>query len=234
MEVNQLLLLNTLLHSEVQKFNGLSTTEIKEKLNITSSAKNFNHVLFSKIIQNSINREKIHRLIDECNCVIKTVNLEWNNNLKESMSLNVFKYTEIVEEEWETSKLRSYFMDRVFVFVVFKKGFSGSTLEDIKVWKMPISILDSGVANVWKTTKALISEGKIVNYIDSRGRYITYFPTSGDIKYVHVRPHAQNSNDTLPLPVPDRHTKKTAFMRHSFWLNSNFVKKIVVEGKFYE
>ena len=91
MEVNQLLLLNTLLHSEVQQYNGLSTTEIKEKLNITSAAKNFNHVLFSKIIQNSINREKIHRLIDECNCVIKTVNLEWNTNLKESMSLNVFK-----------------------------------------------------------------------------------------------------------------------------------------------
>ncbi len=234
METNQVLLLNNLLREEVEKYKDLFTLDIQKKLNIEVNAKNSNNVLFKKIIENSKNKNKILELLEHCNCVIKTINLEWNDSLKESMSLNVFKYIDIYNEEWETSSLRNYFLSRVFVFVVFKKDYNGTRLENIKVWKMPVQILESGVKETWVSTKSLIEQGKIVNYIDKRGRYITYFPTSSETKYIHVRPHAQNREDTFPLPIIDRVTGKNKFMKHSFWLNSNFVKKIVVEDKYYE
>ena len=150
------------------------------------------------------------------------------------MSLNVFKYVEIAEEVWESSSLRNYFKDNIFVFVVFKKDYKDSKFIDIKIWKMPNDILESEVKHVWNHTKKLVLEGKIVNYIDKRNRYITFFPSKSETKYVHVRPHAQNAEDTLPLPVKDKFTQKEEFVKHSFWLNSTFVKKIVVEGKYYE
>lgn len=232
--INKILLLNELLNDEITKYQGLSTVDLVSKLNLNGEAKNINYVVFTKIIEESRNKEKIKSLIAECNCVVKTINLEWNNNLKESMSLNVFKYMDIYKETWDSSNLKSYFLNNSFIFVVFKKDFNGSKLEKIKVWKMPNSILEGGVKETWELTKELISQGRIVNYIDDRGRYITYFPTSGDTKFIHVRPHAQSREDTLPLPVNDKYTNKSSFVKHSFWINSNFIKKIVVEDKYYE
>lgn len=231
---NKIILLNELLQEEVKNYSGLTTSELQNKFNIISKSKNLNYIIFQKIIANSKNVLKINDLLGKCSCIIKTVNLEWNHSLKESMSLSSFKYCEIVNESWEQSSLRKYFIDNIFVFVVFKKNFNDSTLENVKVWKMSNEILDSGVKDVWMTTRNLIKEGKIINYIDKRGRYITYFPTSSDTKYIHVRPHAQNISDTYPLPVNDKLTNKSSFMKHSFWINSNFIRKIVVEGKYYE
>lgn len=232
--INKIVSLCDLLNIEVDKIKGKTVEEIKRKLSIDSNAKNVNRMIFDSVINNSDNKEKIISLFKELNCVIKTINLEWNDNLKESISLNVFKYVEIVKETWESSSLRNYFKNNIFVFVVFKKDYKDSKFIDIKVWKMPNTILESEVKSIWNYTRNLVLEGKIVNYIDDRNRYITFFPSKSETKYVHVRPHAQNAEDTLLLPVKDKLTKKEKFVKHSFWLNNTFIKKIVVEGKYYE
>ena len=36
------------------------------------------------------------------------------------MSLETFKYTEIIKETWEESKLRNTFLEQKYLFVVFK------------------------------------------------------------------------------------------------------------------
>lgn len=234
METNQIILLNNLLKNEVKKYENLTTEELKIRLFVKSNSKNINRMIFNRIIDLSPNKEKLLNLFNKFSCVIKTINLEQNNHLKESISLNVFKYEDIHKENWDNSKLKNFFETSTFIFVIFKKENNGSKLKDIKVWKMPIDILNSGIKDTWIRTKSIISSGKIINYIDSRGRYITYFPTSSQTKYIHVRPHAQNREDTFPLPVADKMSGKKNFMKHSFWLNSNFIKKIVIEDKFYE
>ncbi len=234
MEINKVLLLNNLLREEVEKYRGLFTTDIQNKLKFSVSAKNTNKVVFDKIIDNSKNKSKILELIEQCNCVIKTISLEENDSLRESISLKTFKYDEICNEEWQNSTLRKYFDNNIFIFVVFKKERKMTKLENIKIWKMTSQVLETGVRDVWEQTKSLVNQGKIVKYIDKRGRYITYFPTSSYTKYIHVRPHAQSREDTFTLPVKDIATGETKFMKHSFWLNSNFVKKIVVKDEFYE
>lgn len=234
METNKVILLINLLNNEIDNYKNKSINYLLEELKINSNSKNINRMIVDRIIEKSKNKDKIKELLKSLSCVIKTVSLEYNDLLKESMSLNVFKYEDIYIEDWETSTLRKYFDTSIFMFIIFKKNGHESFLKKFKIWIMPKSILDDGVKDTWEKTKKLICQGKIVNYIDKQGRYITYFPTSGDTKYIHVRPHAKNKNDTLPLPVVDKTTGKSCFMKHSFWLNRNFVKKIIVEDKFYE
>lgn len=119
--INKIILLNDLLQEEIKNYSGLTTSELQEKFNIALKSKNINYVIFQKIIANSKNSFVINDLLKECSCVIKTINLEWNDTLKESMSLRAFKYCEIVNESWNQSTLRNYFNDNIFIFVIFKK-----------------------------------------------------------------------------------------------------------------
>ena len=52
---------------------------------------------------------------------MKAIRLEENGSIKESSSLPQMKLKEFINEEWEESKLRSYFEETKFLFVVFKK-----------------------------------------------------------------------------------------------------------------
>lgn len=75
----------------------------------------------------------------------------------------------------------------------------------------------------------LLSQGLVVKYIDDNGRYFTYFPSSAENPYVHVRPHAQDRQDTLPLPVADKLTGLVQYPKHSFWLNRTYILKITTK-----
>ena len=48
-------------------------------------------------------------------------------------------------------------------------------------------------------------------------------------KYCHVRPHAQNANDTYPLPVSDILTGVNEYTKQCFWLNNNYILNIINE-----
>lgn len=204
-----------------------SIDEIFVVLGKNSTAKNRNNVLIRSIIENSSSMSDFSDLRKECSISLKTVKLDWNQNIKESMSLSTFNYKTIVDENWETCKLRDFFSTTTFVFFIFQRGINKVIFSGYKIWKMPINILDSGVKDTWENTKEILKDGNIVRYVDKRNRYITNFLTSGDTKYIHVRPHAANMNDTFDLPVPDKITGKTSFVKHSFWLNSNFIKRII-------
>ena len=42
-----------------------------------------------------------------------------------------------------------------------------------------------------------------------------------------MRPHAKDSKDEYPLPVPDIHTNKTSFTKQGFWLNKEYVLEVL-------
>src|SRR5690606_25557862 len=110
MKTNEILLLYRLLSDEIEKYKGLDTENLKSKLNITSKGKNVNSVISKKIIEYAPKADKIQKLLENCLANIKTVNLEWDNRLRESISLNVIRYQEIVNEEWINSSLRKFFL----------------------------------------------------------------------------------------------------------------------------
>ncbi len=164
---------------------------------------------------------------DQSDLIIKTIKLDKYGQLKESMSFPVFKYEDIFRETWNTSSLRSQFDDKTYTFTVFQASEKDLYLTKIILWKMPEHILDGSVRTVWERMHECVSTGKIVKYIDDNGRYFSYFPSSSENPYVHVRPHAQNREDAFPLPIPDRLTGLIRYPKHSFWLNRSYILKII-------
>jgi hypothetical protein len=47
----------------------------------------------------------------------------------------------------------------------------------------------------------------------------------GSFHIAHIRPHAQNNEDTYPLPKIDSLTQKKEYTKHGFWLNASYVKE---------
>jgi len=64
--------------------------------------------------------------------------------------------------------------------------------------------------------------GEIVK-INNAG-FLQNFPEAILPINAHVRPHAQNANDTYPLPVADKLTGLTDYTKHCFWINASYVR----------
>lgn len=85
------------------------------------------------------------------------------------------------------------------------------------------------VRKMWLKTKCVIKNGNIVKEIqyDKNGKEkrLTNFPNKKFNHISHVRPHAQNSNDTYPLFKTDKITSMKEYTKHCFWLNADYVKE---------
>lgn len=212
----------------VEEYRDNCVTQLYDEFNVNEGAKNRLNALIKRMIadSNSLYLKQIDNKDDLC---LKTIKLDRYGHLKESMSFPVFRYCDLAKEDWEHSSLRQIFRDNIFVFAIFKNEGKELFLNRIKVWKMPESVLEKGVREVWERMQRCVTTGRIVKYIDDTGRYFTYFPSSTENQFVHVRPHAQNRSDTLPLPVPDKLTGLVEYPKHSFWLNRSYVLKIISE-----
>ena len=68
---------------------------------------------------------------------------------------------------------------------------------------------------VWEETKQVLIKGLEINVVN--GKQYNNFPKASNNPVSHVRPHAQNSNDTYELPDGRRYPKQC------FWLNNTYI-----------
>lgn len=156
------------------------------------------------------------------NIIPKTIRIQKNGSIKESMSFPTFKFTEIVHEEWEESELREYIEPAKFLFIIFKEREDGQyAFERIKFWNIPAEDLEE-VKCVWERTVQTIKDGVRLERVNNEVR--NNLPKSTESRVAHVRPHARNASDTYPLPDGREMTKQC------FWFNSSYIKQIV-EGR---
>lgn len=189
-----------------EKYYGYSEEEIVKTFNLEVNlrAKNKNYVLARAIL--GVTKEKIEEF-EKAEIELKTIKLEENGVLKESMSFAQIKFLEIVDEEWEESYLYTTLTKRFF-FVIFKKDeHQVSRLNSVKFWTMPYS--DLLIAEeFWKDTKE-----KIIN-----GNYNEFWKLI-DHNIFHVRPKGVNSFDLMETPQGTLEKKK------SYWLNGRYILK---------
>lgn len=210
----------------IEQYKEQPVSELLSKLNISYTAKNRLNVLTKKIICDS-STTLLAKVSQEDDFCFKTIKLDKFGRLKESMSLPVFSYCDLVNESWLNSNLKQYFATKIFAFTVYKEIDKNLFLHKIILWKMPEDVLNTSVRAVWEKMQECLKSGHIVKYIDDYGRYFSYFPSASDNPYVHVRPHAQNRNDTYNLPVPDQLTGLVKYPKHSFWINRSYILKII-------
>ena len=199
-------------------FYGLSVPVLIEKFAIDKSSKNLNERLLSKMLGVSC-RVSETREFKNANIIPKTIRIQRNGSIKESMSFPSFKFTEIIDEDWETSTLRTYLEPAKFMFVIFRENEAGVyVFERIKFWNIPYEDLEE-VHRVWDKTVSTIKAGVELNF-DGRVTH-NNLPKATESYVAHVRPHAKDSNDTYPLPDGREMPKQ------SFWFNSSYIRHII-------
>lgn len=150
---------------------------------------------------------------EKANVQMKTIRLEHNGNLVESMVFDVIKYPQLVREEiWEESALYNILTQR-FLFVVFRKSADkceeNIVLEKVFFWTMPFADLEVA-KGVWEDTKNKVTNGDY-----------NHFVRISDDRICHVRPKAVNSLDLTPTPDGGMGPKK------AFWLNRGYILSVV-------
>lgn len=212
------------LYDKIKSFIGKSKTELINKFGLNPKSKDVIERIFAKMlgIKGKVNDTDEFQ---KANITCKTIRVNENNTITESMSFPAFKYKEIILEEWETSTLRSTFSENKYLFVIFKEKNNEFYFSGIKLWNMPLSILDAEVKSVWDKTVEVIKSGNIVKSIGRTRK--TNFPGMKENNVAHVRPHGRDSKDIFELPVVDKLTGSKVYTKHCFWLNNKYIELII-------
>lgn len=216
-------------------YYGKSVDEIskltKVKLNFNDS-KNFYSRVTHAILNIEINKEIEE--FEKANIEIKTIRVEKNNNIIQSVSFPAFEFKKIYQENWISSEMKET-VEKKFLFIFFKNDGTSYKLDEVKFWNMPLTDRNK-VREVWLRTKKVIQEGRIFNSyakdkfgnirITKKGNQIkrNNFPKMSDNSVCHVRPHGKDSTETYPLPIEDKILKLEEYSKQCFWFKNTYVK----------
>ncbi len=203
-----------ILIQRVEPYIGKTQEELKMILDVQTTAKNLNELLLAKML-GVTGKIAYTEEFQNANIIPKTIRVEKDGRIKESMSFPTFEFTEIIEEEWETSTLRNYLEPAKFLFIIFKEREDGQyVFERIKFWNIPAEDLEE-VKNVWERTVNTIRQG--VELIETPRGIRNNLPKQTESRVAHVRPHGKDAADKLPLPDGRMMAKQC------FWLNSTYI-----------
>lgn len=210
------------LYDKIKSFIGKSKTELINKFGLNPKSKDVIERIFAKMlgIKGKVNDTDEFQ---KANITCKTIRVNEDNTITESMSFPAFKYKEIILEEWETSTLRNIFSENKYLFVIFKEKNNEFYFSGIKLWNMPLSILDNEVKSVWNKTVEVIKSGNIVKSVGKTRK--TNFPGMKESNVAHVRPHGRDAKDVFELPIADKLTGCKVYTKHCFWLNNKYLEK---------
>lgn len=206
---------------KVSPYFGKTQDELKAIFCVESTAKNLNEILLARMLRINgkiSNSEEFKK----ASIIPKTIRIQQNGTIKESMSFPQFDFIELSQEEsWEESELYNYLAPTKFLFVIYQENAQGELIFDrVKFWNMPAADLEE-VGRVWARTVQTIREG-VQLYPTARGMG-NNLPKSTESPVAHVRPHGRDGSDQAPLPDGRMMTKQC------FWLNNNYVKKQIME-----
>ena len=216
---------NTYINRTIQKYIGMSQSQLMKQLDINSTSKSVFSIIVNKMFHVSKNLRETDEF-QKANIIPKTIRVEENGKIKESMSFPYFKFKEIVDTPFEESNIRNELETTKYMFFVFKKVKGEYVFKGIKLWNMPELIIEDNVRKMYEKTQEVLKNGNIVKEIKNRVR-TTNFPGMGENKVCHVRPHGRNAADTCELPIQDKLTGVKEYTKQCFWLNNSYIEEII-------
>ncbi len=207
---------------KIDRYRGYSVNDICTEFDIDmqKKAKNLEAILAYRMLGIKGNHAEE---FEKANIVVKTIRIGKNNKIKENMSFPTFKFKELIEEEWEDSTFGNYLRETRFLFVVYKFDNNDVLrLKGCQFWNIPYEDLEAHVKTVWERTQNVIREGLKVDIINGVRR--NNLPKASEDPVCHVRPHAQNAQDTYELPDGRQYPKQC------FWLNNTYIYKQLNES----
>lgn len=203
---------------------GLGYSEICKKLDINPiTAKSKYFVIANAIASNKkIGNVNLSEEFVKSGLTMKTIRINKNGKIKESMSFENIDYQEVYDcDEWTDSRLYELFTSR-FMFVIFKetdnllslpngKTESEYKLDKVAFWTMPQA--DQNVAmQYWENIRQCVKDDHISP---------EYFWGIKDNRDFHVRPKATLAKDMVDTP------NGTKAKKYCYWFNAKYVKNII-------
>ena len=210
----------------INKYKGKTTKELMSLFNIASDSKSINNMIICRMFNINSDLRNTDEFL-KANIIPKTIRVEEDGRIKESMSFPAFRFKDLVNQNWNDSDLKVELESTKYMFFIFRKTNNDYIFDGIKLWNMPEIILENDIRKMWCRTKAILLYGNIVKEIDDRGNRLTNFPGMKESKYMHVRPHARDASDTFELPVPDKLTGASEYTKQCFWINSSYLEEII-------
>ena len=164
----------------------------------------------------------------KANIQIKTIRLKESGMPREAMSFPTFSFTDLIQQEWDTSDLREIFETTKLLFIIFQEHADGSeTFSKIKLWNMPSTTIENEIRDVWDETRRVINEGVILT--PNGNQVLNNFPKTKFNGVAHVRPHAAKASYEPNNPNADILPDGRWMTKQCFWLNAGYIKKILSE-----
>lgn len=198
---------------KLSNYYGEDINNLKSKFNIatSTSTKSFTYLLAKGMLE--VLNDKIEEF-EKANIKIKTIRLTPSGIPEECMSFPTFKYTEIINEQWETSKLYETFSTTKYLFMIYQYTADNTLIfKKAMFWNVPWADLNSEIKRVWLETVERIKNNQYDN-----------LPKITESHILHVRPHGKKRSDTYPTPDGKQATKKC------FWFNKEYIKKQIEEN----
>lgn len=195
-----------LIERKFMPFYGRTETDLFSVFQLNANSKQKFSDLARKIL--GVKTRKIAEF-EKAGIVMKTIRRQFSGSIKEAMSFEQIKFTEIVNEDWDTSVWHEIVTKR-FLFVILRETSKGSKefqLERVMFWTMPVADLEVA-REFWEDT-----QGKIMN-----GVYDDFIKISDD-RICHVRPKGEDGKDLMPTPQNTLEKKKC------YWLNSSYIRE---------
>lgn len=216
----------------IDKHIGKSEAKLKEEFNINSNSKDN----FSLIVNRMFDVKKGLKNTEEfikANIIPKTIRIEENGRIKESISFPIFKFKEIVNETWEESKFKEELETTKYMFFIFRKEKGKYIFKGFKLWNMPQTIIDTTIKDFWEKTINTLKEG--VKFDILGNRVCNNLPGIADNGFVHVRPHSTKSAYKLNSGYQKGDISKYAdqlpngewMTKQCFWFNNTYIKEII-------
>lgn len=215
--------------NKIEHYKGRRVDALCNRFGLDSSSKSYLERLTAKMLgmKGSINKSDEFQ---KANIELKTIRVNKDGSITESMSFPAFEFTKIVEQEWEDSDFRDLIEQKKFLFVIFKNDGDGFVLRKAMFWSAPLDDLDTKGKAVFDKLKTVLTNGEIVRgFRQQKNKTIrlTNFPGMKFNGFIHIRPHGQDSNDTYPLPVADKLTGVTSYTKQCFWFNNSYIEKVI-------
>ncbi len=171
---------------------------------------------------------------EKANIKVKTIRIEENNVMKESMSFPPFKFVDLVKEEYDDSTLHDYFDETRLFFFVWKRDGDVYRVKGCKLWNMSHSDLEVTVRKEWEQYKHIIKYGvEFKKCIDNSGKisFKNNLPKKSETKIIHVRPHATKAAYRFSNGEEYGNVERAANMlpngeymtTQSFWINNSYI-----------
>ena len=203
---------------------GLGYREISKKLDINPiTAKSKYFVIANAIASNKkIGNVNLSEEFVKSGLTMKTIRINKNGKIKESMSFENIDYQEVYDcDEWTDSRLYELFTSR-FMFVIFKetdnlfslpngKTESEYKLDKVAFWTMPQADLNVAI-KYWENIRQCVKDDHIAP---------EYFWGIKDNRDFHVRPKAALAKDLVDTP------NGTKAKKYCYWFNAKYVKNII-------